>query len=481
MSTFRVAPLLAACLALAGCGGGSIDNEAAIRVIQASPDLPLVNVLIDGVAVRSAIDYRGGTGLIFVTPRNYDFTFQAILPGDDAVVIDKPGTPILAGREYTLLAIGKAETPVPLPGSLQGLLIDNPVADTTSGNTRLQVLHAAPDEGQLDVYLTARDSLGNYADLLGETPSAQVTYGENPADRFEKPSGTYLIRITHAGTKTPVLFNSGELAFRSRADFLLVAVTNTATGGAPISLVINDRTANLPVLDKDSPSDLRVVHVSPDAPALDVKGVGTSVVPTVCVPQVSPCPAVAPPPVTFASGLAYLGFTSYVSAPPDTYNVSGVLTSDPNPTTAPFTFSRFLGIGQRATAFAAGLLATIDDLVIADNFRPVFTEGQIRIVDAAPASGTVDVYIKATGTDITLETATLFNLVLRSVTTYIPFTPGTYTVTFAESGTKTVLASVEVPATAGRGFTAVLVDEVRVDASSDGKPPSVLLIDDQAP
>ena len=361
MSTLRLAPLFVACVVLASCGGGTLQNEAAFRVIHVSPDSPVLNVLVDGVGL-SALNYSSGTQFYFVTPRNYDFSFQAVLPGDDTVAVDKPGTPILAGTEYTLLAIGKAATPVPQPGSLQGLLIQNPIEDIPADKARLQLVHAAPDAPpMLDVYLTAKDPLTGYADLVTETPIDQITYGDVPADRIQVVAGIdYVIRITEAGVKAPVLFDSGEFLatnqLRSRADFLLVVVANTAAGDKPISLVINDRRSNALVLDKDATSDLRVVHVSPDAPALDVKGVGTQVVPLVCTPQVSPCPAVDPPPVLFASGLTYLGNTSYVGTLQDTYNLSGVLTSDPNPTTALFTVSRFFAIGQRATLLAIGLL-----------------------------------------------------------------------------------------------------------------------------
>jgi len=359
-----------------------------------------------------------------------------------------------------VLAIGKDAT-----DSVRSLVIENPIEDIPDGNARLQVVHAAPDAPTVDIFLTAPG-----ADLLAATPIAQVTYGDQPAARQLVPPATYVIRVTPAGVPGTVLFASGDIVLANRSDLLLVAITNTATGPSPISLLVSQRFGTAEILDKDTPSDLRVVHVSPDAPALNVIGDPATT---------------ASPEVTFASGLTYLGHTDYVSAPPDTYTVRGVKTSDPTPTTAPFTFLRLLSAGQRATALAAGLLLatppTLDDLVLADDIRPVFAEGKLRIVHAAPAGGTVDVYIQPPATDIATVDPTLRNLVLRSATGHLAFAPGNYTVTFTEAGSKTnVLATAAVAATAGTVQTAILVDEVRVDAGSDGKPPAVLLLDDLA-
>jgi hypothetical protein len=447
---------MSASVVLASCGGGGdIDNELSFRVIHAAPDSPAVNLLVDGVTIRPNVSYKNGTNFVFVTPRTYDFQVQAILPGDDPIIVDAPGTPLDAGREYTVIAIGKGAT-----DSIQALIFSSPIEDIPDGNVRLQIAHAAPDAPVVDIYLTAPG-----ADLAAATPIDQATYGNQPSARQLVPTGTYVIRITPAGVTDTVLFDSGEITLRNRDDLLLVAVQNTATGTSPISLVINNRFTNLELLDKNTTSDLRVVNLSPDAPALDVVG--------------DPSTA-ASPDVTFASGITYLDRTSYVGAPPDTYVVRGVKTSDPAPATAPFSFAGALAAGQRATVLATGLLATIDDLVLTDDIRPIFASAKLRIVDGSPAGGLTDVYVVATGTDIATVDPTFRNAALRSSTPHLGFPPGNYTVTFTTAATKTVLATAEVAATNGSVQTAYLVDAVRVDAGSDGKPLSVLVLDDLA-
>ncbi len=465
----RAALLLVATVVLASCGGGgSIDNELSLRIIQASPDAPLVNFLIDDVRVRQFVDYRGGYGSIFATPGTYDLAVELILPGVDERISRVLNTPLLAGKDYTFIVIGKDAD-----DSVKLMEFESPIESVPTGNVRVQVAHAAPGIDPLDVYVTAPNT-----NLLAAVAIGPATYG-NAVARQLLPAGTYVIRVTPAGMPGTVLFESGEIPLQSGRDLLLVAVANTTTDtdSVPISLVVNEPSRPIgftfDVLDKDLSSDLRVVHVSPDAPALDVVG----------DPATEGAEDV---PFTPAGGLTYLGNTGYISAPPENYTVNGATTAEPD--TVIFNFGRTLFAGQKAAALVIGLLATINDLVLVDDIRSVYAEGRLRIVNAAPGSGAVDVYILETGLAIESANATEGNLVLGGlaprlgdVSTHYGVEPGNYTVTFTVAGDKTmVLATAEVAATAGTVQTAILVDAVRVDENSDGKPASVLLIDDLA-
>lgn len=259
----RLALLLPAIAAIASCGGnGEIDNQLSLRIIQASPDAPLVNFLIDGARVRQLVNYKGGYGSVLITPGTYELEVEAILPGEDAPLIDPAPKVMSAGKDYTYIVIGKDAD-----NNVEFLEFESPIEDVPESNVRVQVAHAAPDVGPVDVYLTAPGAL-----LANATPIAEATYGDLPGARQLVPSGAYVISVTPAGEPGTVLFDTGEITLASRQDLLLVAVANTMTDkdAVPISLVVNSFRLTSEILDKDLPSDIRVMHLSPDAPSLDV-------------------------------------------------------------------------------------------------------------------------------------------------------------------------------------------------------------------
>lgn len=462
----RLAPVLAAVLLLGGCGGNDkVDNDVAFRFIQASPDAPMVNFVVDGITLRASVPYKGGSGFVIVTPRAYDFSVQAILAGGNQTIVDVPGTRLDAGQEYTVIALGKDAD-----DTVHSLIFNNPMETIPEGNARLQLVNAAPDQPPMDAYLTAPG-----ADLAASVPIGQITYGNQPEPRLlveVKEGEEYVISLTPAGAPTSVLFQSQTIPLRSRDDLLLVAVANTATGPSPVSLVIDNHFAArqdnvLPeLMDKGTLADVRVIHLSPDAPAINVVG--------------DPATEGAAD-VTFAANLGYLGDTGYVAATPGAYAFRGVLSSDPAPATPPFSFTQTLGVGQRTTVLATGLLAGISGTVLVDDIRPVYAQGKIRIIDAAPgAPALVDAYILKQGTDVASVDPTLRNLGLRGATGHLGFIPDAYTVTFTEAGSKTVVAATDVVAGSGTAQTVILRDTVRADETSDGKPAGIMLVNDLA-
>ncbi len=255
----RLAALIATSFALASCGGGgAIDNQLSFRMIHAAPDSPRVNFLVDGVAFRAVQDYKAGTGFAVVTPRGYQIEMEAILPGGNVLIAGGGPKPLAAGREYSFIAVGNTTT-------VELLEISHPIEDIPAGTARLEILHAVPGVGALDVYLTAPG-----ASLTVDGRIADGIVYKQPVDRLMRPQGTYVIRVTPAGVPDSVLFESNQIPIGSRDDLLLIVAANTSAGPSPIELLYNNRLNTFELLDKETPSDLRVVHLSPDAPALDV-------------------------------------------------------------------------------------------------------------------------------------------------------------------------------------------------------------------
>jgi hypothetical protein len=305
----------------------------------------------------------------------------------------------------------------------------------------------------VDVYVTAPG-----ADLAGETPLGSFSF-EEELGPVEVPAGDYQIRVTLAGDAGAVVFDSGTLSLVDGSDLLLVAVENTGTGNAPISLVALDGEGSAEILDAETPSDVRVVHASPDAPAVDVivnDNFGAPAVSGLAFPDVAP------------------GAAAYLSVPADDYNLK-VAAAGTNAVV--LDFDATLAAGSAYTVLATDLLANISQLVLADNDRSVATEAKVRLVHASPAAGSVDIYVTDAGdADITDNTPAFAGVPFQAETGYVSLAGGDYRVALTPAGDASQIAlDVTVTVQAGGVYTAVARD-----AAGGGGPVGLILLDDFA-
>lgn len=444
------APLLVfTLLILAGCGGGSgdTDNELALRFVHAAPDAPRVNFLVDGQVLFGARDYTESGPRHFVTPRNYDLAVQAFLPDRLEPIVDLPDQPLLAGHDYSLVVAGST-----LAGSIQPLFIDNPITPVSAGNARLQLVHAVPGGQPLDIHVTVPDATLDAA-------MAQLSFG-GVGPTQEVAAGEWQVRITPAGTPGTVLFDSGPIPLAAGADALMIIGVNTGSGSSGLMLIVHGGGFDTVVVpDRNLTAEVRTVHASPDTPAIDLTAATGD-------------PAVVTP---LADALPYGAVSGNVPLSPATYVLTA--TPDGDAATTLFTFSQGLPAGQKATVIAAGLRASIGRVLLADDPRPVGTESKLRIAHLSPAAGLVDVYLAAPDADLATIAPGRVSASLGTQTGYLSLLPGDYRLTLTAAGTKTVLASVDLAATAGTVFTALVLDTDRAIAS-DGLPVTLSLLDD---
>lgn len=447
-----IAPILMALVFTAGCDDDDDVTfqpaQLALRVLHASPDAPKVNVLVDGDAVLEAVDYKTGSAFLELDAGSYDIAVEGIVPGGNVTVIDLPDTGLEGNTDYSVLVVGNVGD-----ATLEPLVIENPETAVGGGNVRVQVVHGAPGAPAVDVYFTAPG-----ADLGGEAPLGSFSFKEELGP-VEVPAGDYQVRVTLAGDAASVVFDSGELALGAGADLLIVAVENTGTGNAPISLVVLDGAGSAEILDLSTPADLRVVHASPDAPAVDV-----------IVNDDFGSPAVAGLEFPDAAPAA----DAYLSVPADDYNFK-VAAAGTN--FVVLDFDATLDAGKAYSVLATGLLADISQLILTDDNRRVATEARVRIVHASPAAGDVDIYVvDDADTDISDDTAAFADVPFQADTGYVALAPGAYRIALTPAGDSSQIAlDVTVTVLAGGVYTAVARD-----AAGGGAPVGLILLDDFA-
>ena len=162
---------------------------------------------------------------------------------------------------------------------------------------------------------------------------------------------------------------------------------------------------------------VRVVHASPDAPAVDVWVDGS---------------------VAF-SNAPFKGITDYATLAPATYNVQVTPTGATEPVVIDADLT--LEASTDYTVVAVGLLADIEPLVLIDNnSAPAAGKAHVRFVHASPDAPAVDIAV-ADGGPVLFS-----NVEFKGVGDYLPVDAGTYDLEVRLAGTETV--ALEVPGVA---------------------------------
>ncbi|WP_018231551.1 DUF4397 domain-containing protein [Thioalkalivibrio thiocyanodenitrificans] len=436
---------------LAGCNSSSSSDRAdasppQLRVLHASPDAPNVNVRVNGSTVLEDVPYKTGSGYLALETAAIEVAVDARLPGGTtATVIGPVQLDVSADAPATVVAFGPVADLGPLVVTASG----DPVEP---GQARVQVLHAAADAPDVDVYVVEPGT----GDPLGLAPLGGFAAGEILGP-VSVPAGEYRILVTPAGSAAPVVFDSGPISLADGADLLLAAVSNTGPGAAPISLVGLDGTGSFEILDTGTPASLRVVHASPDAPAVDV-----------VVNNQFASPLVA--------GLAFPGATGYLDPAPGDYNVKVGPTGQVAAVTV-IDADLSLAAGQSYTVIAAGPLAAIEPLVLTDDRRAIATEARVRLVHGSPSAGPVDIYVTAPGTDLAGADPAFADVPFKAETGYVALTAGDYEISVTPAGDKTVaIGPVTVSLEAGHIYGAIARD-----AAGGGGPLGLILLDGFAP
>ena len=420
---------------------------ADLRIIHAVPDAPTVNVFA-GAAVLAGlenVDYQVSSPWITVDEGTYAVRVEANVPSGTVDVITASLT-LDGEKSYNVLAVGSTTD-----GTIEPLVVSVDRSAVTSGNVRVQVVHAAPAAPMVDIYVTAPGD-----DIEVAQPLATASFKDSTG-QVEVAGGDYQIRITAAGSKI-VVFDSGTVALPADADLLVAATQNTGTGPSPVTLLVADGSSSFKIWDVNSKANVRVVHAVSDAPAVDV---------------------IANNAVTLFDGISYPDVTSYIAVDAGDYTID-VAVDGAESTIAIDDAAITVESGLFYTAFANSDLASIGLDFVVDEPRPIATAAKVRIFHASPDASSVDIYVTADG-DISAVSPNFagvtFTTPMLTETGYVELPAGDYVVTVTGAGSKdaaieTGVLSLEV----NRVYTAIAIDGLMA-----GDGPTLITADDLAP
>lgn len=406
MKTLKSFGIVVSLFALAACDSSNNNNrdrDFNLQVLHGSPDAPAVNVLLDGDTVLSDFDYKDGSGWVSLREGTYEVQVDGILPSGDATVIGPVDLTFDREMTYTIAAVNGV-------ANIEPVVIAQSNEDVSAGSARLFVLHAAAAAPTVDVFVTAPG-----ADLTAEAPVGTFDF-KGTIGPAEVAAGDYQIRVTAAGDPTAVVFDSGTVPLNDGDDLVIAAVPNTSGGDAPISLVGLDSSGSVELLDAETPTALRVGHLSADTGPVDVLVNGAE----------------------YLGDVPFTAVTGFDPLPADTYNVQVTAANMPG-VVAIGPVDLDLAAGTWYSVLAVGDFANIEALIATDDPRSVATNAKVRIIHAAanPAAASVDIYVTAVGADINAEEPALADVAFKDNTGYLNLAAGDYDVTVTVAGTKT--------------------------------------------
>lgn len=377
---------LGVAVTLTGCDEEDLKPTGEIRVLHTSSDAPPVNVKLNGDVAISNLDYAQSSGYTTVDAKDYTIVVEGIIPSGNMDVITVPDFPIEKDDRTTIIATDNVTDITPL-------VVSDSAATPAGNEVALRVVHAskAADDivAAVDVYVTD-DCTG----LNGKMPAFTFAFKED-VDAGALAAGEVRICIAPAGGDNAV-YDSGpvDLAPFAGSKLLIVAVdTVTATEkntGSPVKLLVATDTAYLTLLDTNTTTGARVVHASPDAGEVEVWAASD---------------VLGMNPVRLIADFDYLDVEP-VPPLPFFFVPSGDYVFSVGPNTNDITDSVFisgsinLAQGSEYTVVAAGRVASDPAfrlLLTEEDLRPVVTQASVKVIHAAPAAGTVQVYVTPAG------------------------------------------------------------------------------------
>jgi hypothetical protein len=412
-----------ACGALltAGCDDGrKAPGKVTVQVANVAPGFA-------SLSFQREQDNRGAAELSFKTLQAFVYDADTY----DFFVVERTLNQDDPGRTWTFAPTLEEDTSytfvlTEVAGEVQPVVIATP--PPPANDAQILALHAASGLPAIDVYLE-RPGVG----IGGATPRGTFSAQQQiPASTL--PSGDYELFLTAAGNPADVLLTSAQFSLPAGTTSTLLVVDERGLGTAPVSAVLLQSAATIPLFDVNAPPSMRVINAATDRAPRDV-AINSEL---------------SPP---LFSATAFGEPTAYTPLPVGALRVN--VTPVGNPGVLELDTPSNGVIGQKATMLFSGPAGALLASFAEDDGRPVNREAKVRFMNAASQFSAIDFVVTAPGGD-PLAPFPVAQLFPPSMSSYVPLYPGDYEVYLFRTGTPTIISGPTPISVAAGGIYGVL-------------------------
>ncbi|WP_404398237.1 DUF4397 domain-containing protein [Idiomarina loihiensis] len=208
------------------------DAGADVRVVHAVADAPNVDVTLNDAADPQI------AGLAFLSATDYlnleaaEYSIDVAAAGGSPVVLEDLPLEVENAMSYSVYAVGELST--------IGLQVLTEERRSVATEAKIQLVHAAPSAGNVDIYVTETDDISGadaaFTDIAFDSEGL-VSTGNVPLT-----PGDYVVTVTATGTQD-IAIQTPVLTLEGGGIYTAVAVDATS-GGLPPQLILMDDLAN---------------------------------------------------------------------------------------------------------------------------------------------------------------------------------------------------------------------------------------------
>lgn len=410
-----------------------------LRVANAMPDSPQLNVLVNGRLVQQVSFGQSSPFLEVLPDLALRFTVNYVQGGQVVPLITDEPLLVNINHDATVIIAGTLANP-------RLVVFENPPSGTTveADELEIQIAHVAGLSAD-----PVRFQLVNDADAVQDIT---LDFGE-VTDLTPFSAGNYIL-TARAGESGTVLWESGDFSLAAGARGLFILVDHFGPGDGGVQVLSVGQQLSTRFANENLPAALRIANMTPDRGPLDVY-VDDAL---------------------FAENLPFGIVTDYLDIPVGDFALAVRPFGDPA-TTISANDDLAIASGNFHTLALTGLTDANVSQLYTEDTRRVSTRLLLSVTNTAPSFTNFDVYVMPQGETVESSSPRLVGLTQipsNNSSLTLPLEAGSYDLAVTGNGNKEILFGPGRIDVSNSGLYSVFI----TDSFGGGEPIEIVFADD---